>query len=132
MNPQTIFLTLEQVLFIHEDQIARYGGSHGVRDFGLLESAILRAQTTFGGQELYPSIFEKASALMHSLVKNHAFVDGNKRTATVSTLTFLVLNGYQIVVSQGALVAFSLSVENNKLPLEKIALWLKKYSKKKR
>lgn len=123
-----LFLTLEQVLFIHEDQVDRYGGSHGVRDLGLLESAILRSQTTFGGVDLYITIFDKAAALMHSLLLNHPFVDGNKRTAVVSALSFLELNGYSLKVNDKELEKFALMVENKKPSIEFIANWLKKHS----
>ena len=126
----TVFLTLEQLLVIHEDQIERYGGSSGIRDLGLIESALFRPQSTFGGEDLYPSLFEKAAAFMHSILKNHAFVDGNKRTATVSTLVFLALNGKEVKVSQKELVQFAISVENGKLSLEDIASWLEKNYKR--
>src|SRR3989344_1580898 len=108
----TIFLTLEQLVTIHNDQIERYGGSHGIRDLGLLESALLRPQTTFGGQDLYLTIFDKAASLLHSLLMNHAFVDGNKRTAMTTTLVFLELNGYTLSVSQDQLVQTALRIEN--------------------
>lgn len=125
-------MALEQILVIHEDQIERYGGSHGVRNLALIESAVYRPQTTFAGKELYDSIFDKAAALLHSLLLNHAFVDGNKRTAMVSTLTFLELNGYRLEVSQKGLVTFALTVENKKPAIEKIAMWLKKHCKRRR
>lgn len=124
------FLTLEQVIYIHENQIDLYGGIHGIRDLGLLESAILRPQTTFGGVDLYVSIFDKAAALIHSLLLNHAFVDGNKRTAVTSTLTFLELNGFSVVTANQKLEEFGLWVENKKPSIEKIATWLKRHSKK--
>ncbi|OGK08527.1 hypothetical protein A2767_05515 [Candidatus Roizmanbacteria bacterium RIFCSPHIGHO2_01_FULL_35_10] len=125
-----IYLTLEQILLIHEDQIDKYGGSHGIRDFALLESAILRPQTTFGGVDLYPSIFDKAASLIHSLLLNHPFVDGNKRNAIASALVFLELNGYSFSTTQDNLVSTALSIENKKWNLEKISSWLKKHSKK--
>lgn len=111
--------------------IKRYGGSHGLRDVGLLESAVLRPQATFGGEDLYPTLFEKAAALMHSLLKNHQFVDGNKRTAYASTGVFLELNGYQLK-NAGKKIAlnFTRKVENTSLSLEEIATWLKKNSAK--
>jgi len=130
--PKTIFLTLEQVLVIHEDQIERYGGSHGVRNLALLESAIFRPQSTFGGKDLYVTLFDKASSLLHSILLNHPFIDGNKRTAVVSTITFLELNGYLLQISQKGLVQFALNVENKKITVEKIATWLKDHSKRPR
>lgn len=130
MTSQTIFLTLEQVLVIHENQIGLYGGTSGLRDLALLGSAILRPQTTFGGEDLYPTLFEKAAALMHSLVLNHSFLDGNKRTGTVSVLVFLEINGYEIDVSQKQLIKVALGVESKKLDINQLAGWLKKNSKR--
>lgn len=128
----TIFLTLEQLLVIHEDQLERYRGSSGIRELGLIESALFRPQSSFGGEDLYPSLFEKASAFMHSLLKNHAFVDGNKRTATVATIVFLDLNGRKLQVEQKELVTFVMKVENESFSLENIASWLKKNCKKRK
>ena len=126
------YLTLEQVLLIHEEEIDKYGGSHGIRDFALLESAILRPQTTFGGVDLYPTVFNKAASLIHSLLLNHPFVDGNKRNAIASALIFLELNGYTFTTSNKNLVSTALSIENKKWSLEKISSWLKKHSRKMR
>ena len=125
-----IYLTLEQVLLIHEDQVVRYGGSSGLRDLSLLESAIFRPQSTFGGEDLYQTIFDKVAALMHSLILNHVFVDGNKRTGTASMLVFLELNGYRLKVSQKVLVEAAMNVESKRWNIEEIATWLKKNSKK--
>jgi death-on-curing protein len=127
---QTQYITLEQVLVIHEDQVEKYGGSQGVRSLALLESAVFRPQTSFGGRDLYETIFDKASSLVHSLILNHPFVDGNKRTAVVSTLTFLEFNGYLLEVSRPKLTNFALDIESKKLDIEKIAVWLQKFSKK--
>ena len=126
----TIFLTLEQVLTIHDDQIDRYGGNHGFRDLGLLQSSVYRPQATFGGEDLYPSLFEKAAALIHSLLLNHAFVDGNKRTAMTSGTVFLELNDYSLVVSQQEFYSTAYKIEEKKMNLEQIVAWLKKHSKK--
>jgi len=130
VSPRTYFLDIEQVLIIHTDQIERYGGSHGLRDLGLLESAVFRSQATFGKEDLYPSIFGKAAALFQSLVLNHPFIDGNKRTATASTLVFLEMNGYSVKVGQKVLVKFVLQIEKETLEIEQIYSWLKKNSKK--
>lgn len=126
----TIYLTLEQIIIIHEDQIVRYGGSSGLRDVSLLESAVFRPQSSFGGDDLYPTIFDKASTLMHSLILNHPFIDGNKRTGITSMLVFLELNEYRLQVTQKALVNIALGVESKKLNTEKLAAWIKKYAKK--
>jgi death-on-curing protein len=89
----TDYLTLAEVLAIHEDQIERYGGAHGVRDHGLLESALYRPQTGY-----YHDLIEEAAALWESLAQNHPFLDGNKRAAFAATYTFLVINGARLTV----------------------------------
>lgn len=109
--------------------IKRFGGSHGIRDLGLLESAVYRPQASFDGKDLYKDIFDKAAALLQSLLRNHPFVDGNKRTALTSAGLFLKMNGY-ILMNLDEEVRFSVSVDNKRLSLEKIATWLKKYSKR--
>lgn len=128
MTHRTIFLTFEQVLVIHEDQIDRYGGSHGLRDLALLESAIFRPQTTFADQELYPSIFKKAAALLHSLIFNHPFIDGNKRTAIVATILFLDLNSYNLKISQSILVNTVIEIETKQWDIDQISDWIEKNS----
>lgn len=125
-----IYLTLEQVLLIHEDQVVRYGGSSGLRNLPLLESAIFRPQSSFGGDDLYRTVFHKAAALMHSIILNHAFVDGNKRTGTASMLVFLELNGYRLYVSQKSLEEAAVKVESKKWDIEQIFSWLRKNSKR--
>jgi death-on-curing protein len=127
---KTFFLTLEQILVLHEDQVDRYGGTSGLRDVGLLESAAFRPQTTFGGQELYESLFDKAASLMHSLILNHPFLDGNKRTGTTCALVFLELNSYALSVSQKELVEAALKIAEKEWGLEQIAAWLETNSKK--
>lgn len=125
-----IFLELEEVIAIHHDQIKRYGGSHGIRDLNLLISGISRPQASFAGEDLYSDLFAKASALMHSLILNHPFIDGNKRTAVVSCARFLYVNGYQFTASKNELVKAALKVESKEWDIEKISSWLKKHSKK--
>lgn len=127
---KTSYITLDVVLAIHDNMVDTYGGSHGIRDLGLIQSAIARPQSSFDGEDLYPSIFDKAAALFHSLMFNHAFVDGNKRTTIVSTARFLLMNGFELDVSKKEFVSFPLKVENNHLSIEEISTWLKKNSKK--
>lgn len=124
MSQTTSYLTLEQILVIHQDQVDRYGGGHGLRDLTLLESAVLRPQTTFSGDDLYPTLFDKAAALLYSLVNNHVFTDGNKRTAIAATIVFLIQNDYELRVSNEELVKTVLAVAEKRLTLENISLWL--------
>lgn len=90
------YLTLDEVLELHRLVVEQAGGATGVRDLGALESALAQPYMTFGGVDLYPGVVEKASALAFSLVKNHPFVDGNKRVGHAAMETFLVLNGYEL------------------------------------
>ena len=87
------YLSIEEVLFIHEDQIANYGGSADIRDRKLLESAITQPAATFDSNELHPGVFDKAAAYLFHICGNHPFVDGNKRTSLATALVFLELNG---------------------------------------
>ena len=91
----TDYLTVAEVLAMHADQIERYGGSQGVRDPGLLESALYRPQTGY-----YADLIEEAAALWESLAQNHAFIDGNKRTAFAATYTFLAINGGRLTATR--------------------------------
>jgi death-on-curing protein len=90
------FLTLKELIELHQRLIEQSGGSPGIRDVGLLESATAQPLMTFGGEDLYPTVVEKASALGFSLIKNHPFVDGNKRAGHAAMEVFLVLNGHEI------------------------------------
>nr|MDD5699375.1 type II toxin-antitoxin system death-on-curing family toxin [Victivallaceae bacterium] len=92
MKPE--FLSLAEVLEIHQDQLVRYGGEAGIRDLGLLKSAISMPSATYGGEFLHSDIYEMAAAYLFHIVQNHPFLDGNKRTGAVAMLVFLILNGY--------------------------------------
>lgn len=98
----TDYLTVTEVLAIHADQIERYGGSHGVRDQGLLEAALYRPQTGY-----YADMIEEAAALWESLAQNHTFINGNKRTAFAATYTFLAINGVRLTAMQSKLTLSS-------------------------
>lgn len=130
MTKDIVYLTLEQILVIHEDQIALYGGTSGLRDLSLLESALFRPQTTFAENDLYESLFDKAAALWHSLILNHPFLDGNKRTGTVAMLVFLLINGRTVKVSKKELVQAALKIEAKKSTLQETAQWIKKHARK--
>lgn len=130
MLVKNIFLTLDEVLAIQHKEVEKFGGSHGVRDLNLLDSALQRPQSSFMGEDLYPTIFDKAAALMHSILLNHPFIDANKRTSMVSAAYFLHLNGYDIKTTQKELVELALKVESKKMSLDQISKWLKNISAK--
>ncbi|HRQ36980.1 MAG TPA: type II toxin-antitoxin system death-on-curing family toxin [Chloroflexota bacterium] len=125
----TEYLTAQQVLFIHARLIATTGGEHGVRDIGLLESAVARPQATFDGVELYPDLFHKAAALMESLAQNHPFVDGNKRTAITATAMFLRRNGRRLQTSNAELERFTLWVVMARPSSPELANWFHAHTK---
>ena len=122
------YLTPEQVLFLHSRLITETGGAQGVRDLSMLLSALGRPQAAFADKELYPDLFTKTAALMDSLVRNHPFVDGNKRTAMTSAGIFLWINGYQLTVENREMVRFTLACAQSELSLVEIADWFKQYS----
>lgn len=124
------YLTVKDVLLLHDLAIEKSGGTHGLRDLPLIESAVNRPRASFGGEDLYPGIFAKAGALCHSLIKNHAFVDGNKRTALFAAMTMLELNGYLFECTQEELVDFGLRIDNENILAEEIAEWLWERSNK--
>lgn len=97
---EPLFLTLDEVVAIHRDQIERYGGSLGVRDWGLLQSAIAMPAATFGGQLLHGDLCEMAAAYLFHLVQNHPFIDGNKRVGAAATDVFLALNDQRLAANE--------------------------------
>ena len=115
------YLTAIKVLAIHSDQIARYGGSEGLRDSGQLQAALFRAQTGF-----YIDLLEEAAALWESLAQNHALIDGNKRTAFAATHAFLAINGARLTADSDATYAFVASLyEANAFRFETLLPWLR-------
>ena len=122
------YLTPEQVLFIHARLIAETGGAHGVRDLGLLESAVSRPQAVFEEVELYSDVQQKAAALLESLVNNHPFVDGNKRTGITAAAMFLQVNNYSLIVSNREIESFVLSIASGEQTFDSIVEWLKIHS----
>ena len=107
---EPLFLTLDEVVAIHRDQIERYGGSLGVRDWGLLQSAIAMPAATFGGQLLHGDLCEMAAAYLFHLVQNHPFIDGNKRVGAAATDVFLALNDQRLVASEVEYAELVLSI----------------------
>lgn len=129
MNTSTFkYLTVTQVLAIHDQMVKRFGGSFGVRDLGLVESAIARPEASFDGNDLYETVFDKAAAVLQSLLKNHPFIDGNKRTALTSAGIFLKTNGVRLINNHKEEVEFAVKVDNGNLTIELISQWLKDHS----
>lgn len=124
-----IVLTKEQILMLHDRLIEATGGSKGIRDEGMLDSALANPFQSFGGKELYPSIQAKAAQLCYGLVKNHAMLDGNKRLGTHVMLVFLVLNGYELVYSQTELSDTILSLAAGKIDVECLLQWIIEHQK---
>jgi death-on-curing protein len=122
------YLSPEQVLFIHSRLIDTTGGIHGIRDIGLLQSAVARPKATFEGKDLYPALFHKAATLMESLARNHPFIDGNKRTSITASGIFLSMNGYMLACSSKELERFALLVSTGNVSLESAAAWFVKHS----
>ena len=120
----TQYLTAEQVLFIHSRVIAETGGEFGVRDLNVLQSAVERSKATFDGKELYPNIFSKAAALLESLVNNHPFLDGNKRTGITAVGVFLKMNGWNLVADNQQVSQFVLKVAQSEVNHKGITDWL--------
>ncbi len=117
-------ISIEEVIRLHELSIKFFGGSSGVRDTEMLESALARPFQTFGGVELYESIFEKSAALLESLIKNHPFVDGNKRTGFLAVLMLLKKNKIKVIASEAAAYNFVISVASSLITFEETILWL--------
>lgn len=124
-----ITLTKEQVLMLHDQLIEATGGSKGIRDEGMLESALMNPYQSFGGIELYPSIQAKAAQLCFGIVKDHPMIDGNKRLGTHVMLVFLVLNGYELSYSQKELSDTILLLTTGKLQSEDILQWIIEHQK---
>lgn len=121
---------IEDAITIHEVIIKRAGALAGVRDFALLHSAVERPKATFGGKNLYPTIFAMAAALLQSLCMNHPFTDGNKRTAWTMTHKFLWMNGFILRSTRYEAADFMVMVDNEKPDLKAIADWLQSHCTK--
>lgn len=122
-----ILLTIDEIIELHGKLVAKTGGSNGLRDLGLLESAVYSAQMSFGDEEVYPTVMEKAARLMYAIVSNHAFVDGNKRIGVFVMLMTLRLNGIILQYTQSELIELGLSVAAGKLKYEDILNWLQSH-----
>ena len=123
---EPIFLTLEEVIEIHADQIERYGGTAGVRDVMLLQSAVAMPQAGFGDQYLHVDLFEMAAAYLFHIVQNHPFVDGNKRAGAAAALVFLELNQVDLNITNPALVQLVLDVAQGRIGKAALAEFFRK------
>lgn len=126
MNPD--FLDLDDALQIHEHQIEVYGGSHGVRDLGLLQSALAMPRATFGGEYLHEDIIAMASAYLYHIVQNHPFIDGNKRAGLAVALEFLKLNGLKLTIGHDELTELVYAVASGEADKAVIAEFLQRNS----
>ncbi|GIO32690.1 MULTISPECIES: type II toxin-antitoxin system death-on-curing family toxin [Paenibacillus] len=125
-----IFITKEEVIAAHYFIMTRMNDADqaGVKDHGLLESAVHRPQQSLFGEDAYPTLFDKAAALLESLVKNHCFHNGNKRTAYLVTKSFLLLNGFHLKMERHEAVEFIVDIAQGNYELESIAQMLEKHS----
>lgn len=120
-------LTKEQIILLHVQLIKETGGTDGIRDESLLESAILNPFQSFDGKNLYPSVLEKGARLGFGLIQNHAFIDGNKRIGAHAMLVFLALNGYVFSYTQKELTEIVLSVAAGEKNCDDLLLWLRSH-----
>ena len=126
------YLAIDEVIAIHERMLEIGGGRQGIRDFTLIHSAIERPKATFAQRDLYPTIWLKAAAIIQSLIRNHPFNDGNKRTGYFTTLRFLNQNGYDLKATKTEIIHFTLNIDVHRPDIENISSWLKKHTKKSR
>jgi death on curing protein len=117
-------INIELVKYFHSILIDEFGGSNGIRDLNALKAAIQRPYSTFDGKDLYPSIYDKSAALVESLVKNHAFIDGNKRIGYVMLRFFLMESGYDLSASQTDKYNFIVEISKGNLDFEGIKEWI--------
>jgi death on curing protein len=120
-----LLLSLDEVVAIHRDQIERYGGSLGVRDWGLLQSAVAMPAATFGGQLVHTDLYEMAAAYLYHLVRNHPFIEGNKRVGAVAADVFLTLNDIQLTAGEDAYAKLVISVARSETSKSAVAEFLR-------
>lgn len=118
-------ILIEDILKLHGASIDYYGGAKGIRDIGLLESAIARPFHTFGGEDLYPTAFGKAAAFGESLIINHPFIDGNKRTGFLAIVTFLLEFNLSVNANNEDAYKFTIQISTGEIKFDEIVLWLK-------
>ena len=125
------YLTLSEALELHIRVMEQFGGRAGIRSLSALESALIQPRMNFGGKELYPTIVEKASTLCYSIIKNHPFVDGNKRTGHAAMEVFLLLNGFEIRATTEEQEQVILRLASGELDRDEFTDWLRAHVVKK-
>ena len=123
-------ITINDVLILHEMIIQKFGGTSGIRDISLLESAVNRPFSTFDGNDLYPTVIEKAGAIFESLIINHPFIDGNKRTAYVTMLILLKQKNFNLICSEDEKYKFVIAASKGEYDIESIKEWLRTNTEK--
>ena len=119
------YLTIDEIFAIHDRAIREYGGSPELLDLGRLEATLAVPRQTMFGEELYPDIFSKAAILFYLLIKNHPFVDGNKRTAFLALMRFLNINGYTLNATNDELYQFTIDVASSVSTKEEVEMWIR-------
>lgn len=127
---QVKYLSEAEVIAVNEEMVSKFGGLHGVKDMNMLSLAVGRPQMSVGFQDAYKTIFDKAAAMFHSIVNNHPFLDGNKRTSLFSAVLFLELNGWIVEFKRKEAVKFTLEAHNYDWTVSQISTWLKNHSEK--
>ena len=125
--PPVVFLSVEDVLAIHRRVIEEFGGDIGLRDRGLLESAVAMPQSTFGGEDLHAGVAEKAAAYHFHLCANHPFIDGNKRIAVAASEVFLLINGLELLASDDEIEELTLDVARSRLSKDHVIEFFAKF-----
>lgn len=123
------FITIEQLLMLHAAALELFGGGEGIRDIGRLDAALATQTQEVFGEELYPTLFLKAAALLRGIVGDHPFADGNKRTAMLVGITLIEINGHLFSAQKGEIEDFAVRVAVEHLSVEDIAVWLERHSK---
>jgi death-on-curing protein len=123
-------ISFQEILELHELSIIDFGGSHGIRDIDMLQSAVERPSATFDSTELYTTPIQKAAAIFESIIKNHPFVDGNKRTAWLACFTMLRLYEYKLFVSQTDAYNFVIEVASSHMEFDNIVEWIEQHATK--
>jgi death-on-curing protein len=119
------YLTIDEIFTMHDRAIREYGGSPELMSLGHLEATLAAPRQTMFGEELYPDVFSKAAILFYLLIKNHPFLDGNKRTAFLALMRFLNLNGYTLDATNDELYQFTIDVASSVLTKEEVELWIR-------